>query len=90
MPGAQRKPPTVAEMMVATGLFEGVQERTHSERQTLPAATVLGVERTRATFLSYDEATQASFFEDLAAALAGASAVSASIETKATIGRVRK
>ncbi len=48
-----------------TTLFGGTVEASHTRALRLPAQTVLGVERTRATFLSYSKQDQASFTADL-------------------------
>jgi ubiquinone/menaquinone biosynthesis C-methylase UbiE len=53
-----------------TGLFGQTVEASHSRALRLPAETVVGVERTRATFLSYSEQDQADFTADLTALLA--------------------
>lgn len=52
-----------------TGLFGQTVEASHSRALRLPAETVIGVERTRATFLSYSEPDQADFTADLTAVL---------------------
>jgi SAM-dependent methyltransferase len=44
-----------------TTLFSGIVEARHTRALRLPAQTVLGVERTRATFLSYSKQDQANF-----------------------------
>jgi ubiquinone/menaquinone biosynthesis C-methylase UbiE len=86
---ARTKKPTVAELLAATDLFDAPLERSHSERVTLRPETVLGVERTRATYLSYDAPTQRSFDADLLAALRGLDEVAVEIQTNATMARVR-
>jgi ubiquinone/menaquinone biosynthesis C-methylase UbiE len=50
-----------------TGLFGATVEVSHTQALRLPAETVIGVERTRATFLSYTEQDQASYIADLTA-----------------------
>ena len=45
-------------------------EASHARALRLPVQTVLGVERTRATFLSYGKQDQAGFTADLRALLA--------------------
>ena len=52
-----------------TGLFGATVEVSHTRAVQLPAETVIGVERTRATFLSYAEQDQADFTADLKALL---------------------
>jgi SAM-dependent methyltransferase len=48
-----------------TSLFGPAVEATHTRALQFPAQTVMGVERTRATFLSYSKQEQASFTADL-------------------------
>jgi SAM-dependent methyltransferase len=48
-----------------TTLFGPAVKATHTRALQLPAQTVIGVERTRATFLSYSKQDQASFTTDL-------------------------
>jgi hypothetical protein len=48
-------------------------EASHAGTLQLPVETVLGVERTRATFLSYSKQDQAAFTADLRALLAHSS-----------------
>jgi ubiquinone/menaquinone biosynthesis C-methylase UbiE len=52
-----------------TALFGETVELVHTEALRLPVQTILGVERTRATFLSYGEQDQACFTADLSALL---------------------
>jgi SAM-dependent methyltransferase len=53
-----------------TTLFGETVEASHARALRLPVETVLGVERTRATFLSYSKQDQAGFTADLRALLA--------------------
>jgi ubiquinone/menaquinone biosynthesis C-methylase UbiE len=55
-----------------SGLFGPTAEASHSRALRLSAETVVGVERTRAAFLSYTEQDQADFTADLQALLPGA------------------
>ncbi len=48
-----------------TTLFGEIVEASHTRALRLPAQTVLGVERTRATFLNYSKQDQANFTADL-------------------------
>jgi hypothetical protein len=48
-----------------TTLFGPAVKATHTRALQLPAQKVIGVERTRATFLSYSKQDQASFTTDL-------------------------
>jgi ubiquinone/menaquinone biosynthesis C-methylase UbiE len=52
-----------------TVLFGETVELVHTRSLRLPVPTIIGVERTRATFLSYSEQDQASFTADLSALL---------------------
>jgi ubiquinone/menaquinone biosynthesis C-methylase UbiE len=52
-----------------SGLFGVTVEASHTTALRLPAETVIGVERTRATFLSYAEQQQADFTAELTALL---------------------
>lgn len=53
-----------------TSLFGETVEESHTRELRLPAETIIGVERTRATFLSYTEQDQADFTADLTALVA--------------------
>ena len=53
-----------------SGLFGVMVEATHTTALRLPVKTVIGVERTRATFLSYAEQEQADFTAEFTALLA--------------------
>jgi hypothetical protein len=57
--------PHAADLTGAAGLFGPPIERSHGQRIVLPAATVIGVETTRAIFLSWPEHTQQDFADDL-------------------------
>lgn len=52
-------------MLQETTLFGEMVETSHERVLRLPAQTVMGVECTRATFLSYGEQDQAGFTADL-------------------------
>ncbi len=60
----QRTPPA-ADLTGAAGWFGPPIERPHGQRIVLPAQTVIGVETTRATFLSWPERTQQDFAGEL-------------------------
>jgi len=53
-----------------TTLFGATVESSHDSAVRLPAETVLGLERTRATYLSFRRDDQVGFAADLAALLA--------------------
>ena len=61
--------PGPADLANAAGLFGSPVERSHSQRITLPAQTVIGVETTRATFLSWPGHVRQRFADDLRAHL---------------------
>jgi len=64
-----------------TGLFGEMVEANHTRALRLPSETVVGVERTRATFLSYTRQDQAAFTADLTALLEPASHIDVLQET---------
>jgi ubiquinone/menaquinone biosynthesis C-methylase UbiE len=64
-----------------TALFGEPTEARHTRPVRLPAETVIGLERTRATFLSYSEQDRAGFTADLTALLAPGSHVDLAQET---------
>jgi hypothetical protein len=64
-----------------TSLFGPAVKATHSRALQLPAQTVMGVERTRATFLSYSQQDQASFTADLGTLLQPATHIDLAQET---------
>jgi ubiquinone/menaquinone biosynthesis C-methylase UbiE len=57
--------PSAADLTGSAGWFGPPVERSHGQRIVLPAATVIGVETTRAIFLSWPEHTQQDFADDL-------------------------
>ena len=85
---ASAKNPTFAEQMIASGLFDTPVARSHSALVELTAKTVMGVERTRATYLAYEPAKQSSFDAALDAALEGAATVSTKIQATVTMAHV--
>jgi hypothetical protein len=64
-----------------TSLFGPAVEANHARALQLPAQTVMGVERTRATFLSYSQQEQASFTADLGTLLQPATDIDLAQET---------
>lgn len=60
----QRTPPAT-DLTGAAGWFGPPVHRSYSQRMLLPAQTVIGLETTRATFLSWPERTQQDFTRDL-------------------------
>jgi ubiquinone/menaquinone biosynthesis C-methylase UbiE len=67
--GAWSDQPSWLTALRETRLFGETVEASHTRALRLPAQTVIGVERTRATFLSYTEQDQADFTADLKAIL---------------------
>jgi SAM-dependent methyltransferase len=61
--------PTWLTALRESGLFGVTIEASHTRALRLPAETVIGVERTRATFLSYTKQQQADFTAELTALL---------------------
>lgn len=68
-PVRQSYEPTWIAGLRETSLFGEPVELRHKNELRLPAATILGLERTRGTFLSYSEDDQEAFTADLAALL---------------------
>ncbi len=64
-----------------TNLFGGLVEASRTRAFRLPAQTVMGVERTRATFLSYSKQDQANFTADLRTLLEPSSHIDLAQET---------
>jgi ubiquinone/menaquinone biosynthesis C-methylase UbiE len=75
-------------IITSTGLFGQPLEKTHAERITLPAEVVIGVESTRATFLSWDPDTRRSFTEQMRRHLDGLPSVNLTQQTTLTIAPV--
>jgi ubiquinone/menaquinone biosynthesis C-methylase UbiE len=84
-----RTKPIWAELITQGDLFVEVVEASHSYRLCLPAEVVLGVECTRATFLSYPESERAAFMAELRALLDPAPEVNVTQETFLAMARVR-
>ena len=69
-------------------LFGAVTEMEHERRLELPADRVSGVERTRATFLSYDDGRRNGFAADLHALLASTPVVTLTQKTTLAMAQV--
>jgi 2-polyprenyl-3-methyl-5-hydroxy-6-metoxy-1,4-benzoquinol methylase len=80
---------TMAEQIRESRRFDAPIERDHVARRTIPAAEVLAVEQTRATSLSYNAETRASFITELRAALAGQTEVRCTQHTELTLAQSR-
>jgi ubiquinone/menaquinone biosynthesis C-methylase UbiE len=85
-----RTRPVWAETIIESDLFGQVVEATNSYRLRLPTQVVLGVECTRATFLSYDENDRTAFMAELRALLGSDSEIDLRQETFLAIGRVQE
>jgi SAM-dependent methyltransferase len=83
-------PPGPAASLAATGLFDPAIERAASERDSLPAGTVVGLEHTRATTLHFDDDTRAAFAAGLRDLLAGRPGVALERQTSLAMARVRR
>lgn len=81
--------PTLVEVIAASGRFEPAITSTHHDRRVLPVDVVLALEQTRATFLSYDDATSTRFVADLHRLLDGVTTVPLTQETTLTMARRR-
>jgi len=82
---ASATPPTLPEVIAASGRFGEAVTVTHHERREVDVEVVVALEQTRATFLSYDEETRSRFVEDLRRLLTGAAAVALTQETTLTM-----
>jgi ubiquinone/menaquinone biosynthesis C-methylase UbiE len=87
--GAWERRPSDPEAIAATGLFGSPVWLTERERTTMPADTVIDLERTRATFLSWPDDAQRRFTEDLGQLLGSPPAVRLTRHTSVTMAQVR-
>jgi ubiquinone/menaquinone biosynthesis C-methylase UbiE len=83
----QRKPSST-DIMTGTGLFDQPIEQTYSQRMSLAAETVIGVENTRATFLSWSADVRQSFNDEVRLHLGRLTDVPLSQETQLTMAQV--
>ncbi len=86
--GSSGTPPSVADGLAGSGLFEPAVVREVRVRATLPAENVFRLEHTRATSLGFDEPTRAAFGRDLRAALDGTPEVGLDQLTNLMMARV--
>jgi hypothetical protein len=77
-----------AELFNDSGLFTTPIERVCSEKMTLPSEVVVGVENTRATSLSWPEATRRGFTDELTSRLGTGAEVTLTQETSLTMAQV--
>jgi ubiquinone/menaquinone biosynthesis C-methylase UbiE len=89
--GFGRRQPQFAdtEVIVRTGLFETPVHRTHTQRITSSIETVVAVENTRATSLSWPAKAREEFTAELRHQLGSATEVPLTQETLLTMARVR-
>jgi ubiquinone/menaquinone biosynthesis C-methylase UbiE len=83
----QRKPADT-EIIAGTGLFQEPLSRTSEQHLVLPAETVIGVENTRATSLSWPEDTRERFNDELRRQLSSQVQVGLTQHTTLTMARV--
>jgi hypothetical protein len=76
------------EISASTGLFEAPIQKVGSERMALPVETVIGVENTRATSLSWPEDVRHRFTEELREHLRTQTEVSLTQVTSVSMARV--
>jgi ubiquinone/menaquinone biosynthesis C-methylase UbiE len=84
-----RKAPADPAAMIESGLFEPPVHRTYEQRTTMPTETVVGVENTRATSLSWPDDVRAQFTAELRSKLSALPEVRLTQHTALTMGRVR-
>jgi ubiquinone/menaquinone biosynthesis C-methylase UbiE len=80
--------PGATEIVADTGLFETAIHRTHTQRIVRPAETVIGVENTRATSLSWPDDMRRDFTAELRHQIGSAAEVHLTQETSVTMARV--
>jgi ubiquinone/menaquinone biosynthesis C-methylase UbiE len=88
--GARVRQPHFAgtEVIAGTGLFQTVIHKTHTQRIVRPAETVVGVENTRATSLSWPDDIRREFTQELRHHLRSQTEVQLTQETSLTMARV--
>lgn len=79
--------PTLAETIAATNLFHTPLTAEHLEPRSMAPDTMIDLERTRATTLSYDAETRERFFADLRSLLHGLDEVALTQETTLTMAQ---
>jgi ubiquinone/menaquinone biosynthesis C-methylase UbiE len=80
--------PGATEIVAGTGLFETAIRTTHTQRIARPAETVIGVENTRATSLSWRGDARREFTAELRRQIGSATEVHLTQETSVTMARV--
>jgi ubiquinone/menaquinone biosynthesis C-methylase UbiE len=84
-----RRPPSDADAIAGSGLFDRPAQRTHQRRTTVTPATVIGVENTRATTLSWPDDVREEFTAELRSQLGSLAEVPLTLHTSLTMARVR-
>jgi ubiquinone/menaquinone biosynthesis C-methylase UbiE len=84
-----RKPPADADAIIGSGLFDQPVERTHQCHTTVATNTVIGVENTRATALSWSDDVRQGFTAELRSHLGSLVEVPLTLHTSLTMARVR-
>ena len=79
---------SATDIVAGTGLFETAIHKTHTQRIARPAETVIGVENTRATSLSWPEDVRRDFTAELCDQIGAATKVHLTQETSVTMARV--
>lgn len=80
---------TETEIIATTGLFDPPARMTDAQRLVLPVETVISVENTRATLLSWPDEARQDFTEEVRRHLSGQAGVHLTQETSLTMARVR-
>ena len=79
---------TVAAAISVAGIFDAPVETSHSARVTLPGASMVALENTRATVLSWDDGARDAFAEELWSHVGTASEISLSQVVRLTMAQV--
>jgi ubiquinone/menaquinone biosynthesis C-methylase UbiE len=86
--GAWDKPPSEPDVIAATGLFDVPVTHDHAERIARPAADVIAVESTRATFLGWPAEERRAFTEEMREQLRSQPEVQLTRHTSVTMAQV--
>jgi ubiquinone/menaquinone biosynthesis C-methylase UbiE len=81
---------TETQIISDTGLFEPTVHMTDAQRLVLPVETVIGLENTRATSLSWPDEVRREFTEEMRRHLSSQAEVHLTQETSLTMARVRR
>lgn len=86
---ATQPKPTLVDTIRSTGLFHEPLTSTHLERRTITPDTMVRLEHTRATTLSYEPEIRERFFAELGALLQGLEEIPLTQESRLTMARVK-